>query len=157
MPAFTLKNGAGKKQQPQTLLYRPPLRPLTLGEFTPVRGKCYRKGKWKQTNIYNMSDIKHVFSHIALESEPLLLGSLTPTLQTGEICSERLASCEWPDEIHSGVWLESRMYFLIRLEAPEFKPRLGGSVCRGFWRQPVVWDGLFREIKTELFGYFQLA
>lgn len=59
---------------------RPPP-PLTLGEFTPIRGKCYRNGKWKQTNIYNMSGIKHVFSHIALESEPLLLGSLTPTLQ----------------------------------------------------------------------------
>lgn len=36
--------------------------------------------KW--TNIYNISDIKHILSHIAVESEPLLSGSLTPTLQT---------------------------------------------------------------------------
>ena len=82
MPAFTLKKRCRKKAAATDPPPSTPLRPLTLGEFTPVRGKCYRNGKWKRTNIYNMSDIKHVFSHIALESEPLLSGSLTPTLQT---------------------------------------------------------------------------
>lgn len=47
-----LKNGAGRKLQTSI---DPPQISHSRG-INAVRGKCYRNGKWKQTNIYNISD-----------------------------------------------------------------------------------------------------